>query len=82
MLPAHNEFPYDDAGVLLAQLIRRYGTEGDFMEDLKSLWERKLTLLESISYFNVTTKEQLKELCEPMRRNKNLLDIFYQEYIQ
>ena len=52
------------------------------MEDLKSLWERKLTLLESISYFNVTTKEQLKELCEPMRRNKNLLDIFYQEYIQ
>ena len=28
------------------------------------------------------TKEQLKELCEPMRKNKNLLDIFYQEYIQ
>jgi len=80
MLPAHNEFPYDDAGVLLAQLIRRYGTEGDFMVDLKSLWEKKLLLLEHIT--SDTTKEQLKELCEPMRRNKNLLDIFYQEYIQ
>ena len=80
MLPAHNEFPYDDAGVLLAQLIRRYGTEGDFMEDLRSLWEKKLILLEHIT--SDTTKEQLKELCEPMKRNKNLLDIFYQEYIQ
>ena len=80
MLPAHNEFPYDDAGVLLAQLIRRYGTEGDFMADLRSLWEKKLLLLEHIT--SDTTKEQLKELCEPMKRNKNLLDIFYQEYIQ
>ena len=50
------------------------------MADLRSLWEKKLLLLEHIT--SDTTKEQLKELCEPMKRNKNLLDIFYQEYIQ
>ena len=79
MMPAHAEYPTDDAGVLLAQVLKRYGTEGDFMEDLRKIWNKKIELLEKIN--SNTTKEELLELCEPMRRNRNLLDIFYKEYI-
>jgi len=79
MMPAHAEYPTDDAGVLLAQILKRYNIEGDYMEDLKTIWERKIELLEKIN--SNTTKEKLLELCEPMRRNSNLLDIFYKEYI-
>ena len=85
-MPAFIHFPPDDAGVFIAQIFRRFpddekvkkGTE-HYMGILRDVWTDKQKLLKKLK--GTETKAQLKKLSKVLSRNKVLLNIFYDEYI-
>ena len=85
-IPAFIHFPPDDAGVFISQIFRRFpddekvkaGTE-HYMDILRDVWTGKQKLLKKLK--GTETKAELKKLSKVLSRNKVLLDIFYDEYI-
>lgn len=88
-MPSFIHFPPDDAGVFIAQIFRKY--EGDrrvmsgteyYMDKLKTIWNEKQELLKHIKEMpRKPTKEELKTLSPVLKRNRVLLDVFYEEYV-
>ena len=88
-IPSFIHFPPDDAGVFIAQIFRRY--EGDprtekgtehYMGVLKDIWDEKQILLSKIKRMeSKPTKEEVAEYSDILKRNDDLLDIFYEEYV-
>ena len=88
-MPSFIHFPPDDAGVFIAQIFRKY--EGDrrvmsgteyYMDKLRTIWNEKQELLKHIKEMpRKPTKEELKTLSPVLKRNRVLLDVFYEEYV-
>ena len=82
MIPSMIDFPYDDAGVIISQILQKYTatppTNINYIELSKEWFYKKLEILNKVTFHE--SIDELKTQYDCFSNNIDLLNLFYKEY--